>query len=196
MSKDIEFWFDIGSPAAFLAWTQIETIAARHNAELHYKPMLLGGVFKATGNSPPAAVAAKGLYMLKDLNRFAKRYGVALQFNPHFPVNTLMVMRGLTGILDEPAFPATLKLLYEAMWQGGHNLADVQVVCTLLNNAGLDGDQFIALTQDTVVKERLKQLTEEAVSRGVFGAPFIFVGGEMFFGQDRLDFVQEALRDG
>jgi len=195
MSKHIQFWFDIGSPAAFLAWTQIEAIATRYQAELHWKPMLLGGVFKATGNSPPAAVVAKGRYMLADLGRYAQRYGIALQFNPHFPVNTLMVMRGLTGMLQEPAFPATLKLLYEGMWQGGHNLADTEVVRTLLNDAGLEGDEFITLSRDTAVKEKLRQSTEEAVSRGVFGAPSIFVDDELFFGQDRLDFVEQALRN-
>ena len=195
MSKSLEFWFDIGSPAAYLAWTQIEKIAEQHGADLAWRPMLLGGVFKATGNRPPAAVVAKGQYMLRDLGRYAALYGVPLQFNPYFPVNTLQCMRGLAARIDQENFSATLKVLFEGMWVTGKNLADAEVIAAELDAAGLDGAGFIADSQDAAIKEKLKSLTEQAVQKGIFGAPSILVGEELFFGQDRLDFVERALEE-
>jgi 2-hydroxychromene-2-carboxylate isomerase len=121
MTKIVEFYFDLGSPATYLAYTQLPTICAETNSQLVYIPMLLGGVFKATGNASPAMIPAKGRYMFVDLDRYARRYGVPLKFNPHFPINTLMLMRAVTGIqLRQPErFQAFIDCLFKAIWVEG-----------------------------------------------------------------------------
>lgn len=194
-SKTVEFFFDFGSPASYLAWTQLPAICRAAGATLVYRPMLLGGVFQATGNASPVTVPAKGKYMLTDLARFAQRYGVPMRFNPHFPINTLALMRGAVGVqLRDPArFDDFVTTMFRAMWVDGRNLADAATVGEVLAQAGFDPQAFLALTGDAAVKDALKANTAEAVNRGAFGAPTMFVDEQMFFGQDRLDFVREAL---
>ena len=195
MTKTLEFFFDLGSPASYLAWTQLPALCASTGATLHYRPMLLGGIFQATGNSSPAAVPAKGRYMATDLLRHARRYDVPFAFNPHFPINTLALMRGAIGYqMQRPEdFARYLEALFNALWIDQRNLGDEAVLAAVLTEAGLDSEQFRPLITDDQVKNALKVNTEEAVQRGVFGAPTFFVGEEMFFGQDRLEFVAGAL---
>lgn len=193
--RTIDFYFDFGSPAAYLAYTQLPHLCADTGAALVWKPMLLGGVFQATGNRSPAEVQAKGSYMNDDLQRFAGRYGVPFVHNPHFPINTLLLMRGATGLqMREPGrFGAYVDAVFHAMWVEPRNLNDPATVGAVLQEAGFDAAQLLALANAQDVKDRLKANTQEAVERGVFGAPTMFVGGQMFWGQDRLDFVREAL---
>lgn len=195
MSKTVEFYFDLGSPASYLAWTQLPAMCARHDAQLLYRPMLLGGVFQATGNASPAMVPAKGRYMFIDLKRFADRYGVPFGLPPGFPGNTLNLMRGVMGTqLQAPArFEALLKVLFEGWWGQQRNLSDPAVLAVTLQEGGFDPEAFQGLAAQDEVKQALKEATGQAVARGVFGAPTCFVGEQMFFGQDRLDFVEEAL---
>ena len=195
MNKTVELFFDVGSPASYLAWTQLPDLCHRAGATLVHRPMLLGGVFQATGNVSPATVAAKGRYMTADLARFARRYGVAFRMNPHFPINTLTLMRAAVGVqLRAPKRLAEcVDAVFKAIWIDGLNLNDPVVTAQALANAGIDPAQVFAWAGEAEVKAALRANTEEAVARGVFGAPTMFVGGEMFFGQDRLDFVREAL---
>ncbi|WP_103102822.1 2-hydroxychromene-2-carboxylate isomerase [Pseudomonas sp. LFM046] len=195
MTKTVEFFFDFGSPSTYLAWTQLPAICAKAGARLVYRPMLLGGVFQATGNASPIEIPAKGRYTMIDFQRFARRYGVPLEFNPHFPINTLLLMRGAIGIqMRQPErFEAYLAAVFTAFWQDKRNLGDPAVLAATLDAAGFDPQAILALTSDQEVKDALKAATEEAVKRGAFGAPTFFVGNEMYFGQDRLDFVEEAL---
>ncbi|SEE82251.1 2-hydroxychromene-2-carboxylate isomerase [Pseudomonas migulae] len=195
MSKAVEFYFDLGSPATYLAYTQLPKICAQTDSQLIYIPILLGGIFKATGNASPAAIPAKGLYMFQDLDRYAKRYGVPLKFNPNFPINTLMLMRAVTGMqLRHPErFQAFIDCLFRAIWVEGRNLADLATVAAVLTQNGFDPTEVLALTADEDVKATLKNNTEKAVQRGVFGAPSMFVDNQLYFGQDRLDFIREAL---
>ena len=195
MSKKVEFFFDVGSPASYLAWTQLESIAQRTNAKIIWRPMLLGAVFQATGNASPAAVPAKGAYMPKDLKRFSNIYEVPFNFNPFFPLNTMHLMRGATAYLEEPEFQTYLVAIFNALWSEQLNMESPEVVAEVLTKAGIDVTDFMARISETEVKERLKATTEEAVARGVFGAPSFFVNGEMFFGQDRLSFVEIALKE-
>ena len=194
-NKRVEYFFDFGSPTSYLAWTQLPKIAASAGAEIVWRPMLLGGVFKATGNASPVSVPAKGHWMNQDIARWARRYGVPFRSNPHFPINTLTLMRGATGLqMRQPQnFARYLELMHRAMWEQGRNLGDGTVLATTLVEGGFDADMFVALVADPQVKAQLVATTEEAVARGVFGAPTFFVGEAMFFGQDRLDFVAEAL---
>ncbi|MFZ2320540.1 MAG: 2-hydroxychromene-2-carboxylate isomerase [Pseudomonas sp.] len=195
MSKSLEFFFDFGSPTTYLAWTQLPKIAAEAGATIIWRPMLLGGVFKATGNQSPVNIPAKARYMLQDLARYAHRYGVPMTFNPHFPINTLPLMRGAAGYLDTPQFATYVTAIFNALWVEQKNLGKPEVVADVLRAAGLDPAEFERLVNDEGVKERLKGITEEAIRRGAFGAPTFFIGEEMHFGQDRLDFVAEALRN-
>jgi 2-hydroxychromene-2-carboxylate isomerase len=193
--RAVEYFFDVGSPTAYLAWTQLPKIAAETGATIAWRPMLLGGVFKATGNASPVTVPAKGRWMNDDIARWARRYGVPFAFNPHFPINTLTLMRGATGLqMRRPAeLPRYLDVVERAMWEASKDLGDPAVLAATLAAAGFDADEFAALVADPEVKGKLIATTEEAVARGVFGAPTFFVGDAMFFGQDRLDFVREAL---
>ncbi|MGH1359267.1 MAG: 2-hydroxychromene-2-carboxylate isomerase [Burkholderiaceae bacterium] len=195
MTQSIEFYFDVGSPATYLAYTQLPALAQTGNAELIYKPMLLGGVFKATGNASPITVPAKGRWMADDLQHWADKYAVPFQFNPHFPINTLALMRGATGIqMRQPQdLKRYLDAIFSAMWVKPRDLNDPAVVAALLTEHEFDAGQFMALIADPLVKQQLIANTEEAVNRGVFGAPSCFVGEKLFFGQDRLDFIAAAL---
>ena len=194
MSKSVEFFFDFGSPSTYLAWTQLPQIAAAAGANIIWQPMLLGGVFKATGNQSPISIPAKGRYTMQDFARFARRYGVPIAFNPHFPINTLTLMRGAAGYLGSAQFERYLSAIFEAMWVNKKNLGKPEVVAEVITRAGLDPAEFARLVSDEEVKDRLKAITEQAIQRGAFGAPTFFVGEEMFFGQDRLDFVADALQ--
>ena len=193
--KTFEFWFDFGSPAAYLAFTQIASIEAVTGAKAIYRPMLLGGVFQATGNHSPATIPAKGKYIFNDFNRYAKRYGVPFNNNPHFPINTLLLMRGATGMLEQQPeqFLAYCSAVFQAIWIDALNMNDPATVGAALHKAGFDPHKLMALANDLATKDALKASTTEAVSRGVFGAPTFFVDDQMFWGQDRLDFVKEAL---
>lgn len=195
MSKTLEFFFDLGSPTTYLAYTQLPGICAETGSQLVYQPILLGGIFKATGNASPVTIPAKGRYLLQDLARYAKRYGAPLKFNPHFPINTLTLMRAVTGIqLRQPErFIDFIDCLFRAIWVEGRNMGDPAVVAAVLAQHHFDPAQVLELTQDEEVKDALKHKTEEAIARGMFGAPAMFVGQQLFFGQDRLDFVREAL---
>jgi 2-hydroxychromene-2-carboxylate isomerase len=193
--KTFEFWFDFGSPAAYLAFTQIPQIEAETGAKAIYRPMLLGGVFQATGNQSPAAIPAKGKYIFDDFNRFAKRYDVPFSNNPHFPINTLLLMRGAVGLQQQQPeqFLAYCTDMFQAIWVNALNMNDAATVDGALLKAGFDPQKLMALANDQATKDALKTSTTEAVSRGVFGAPTFFVDGQMYWGQDRLDFVKEAL---
>jgi len=192
--KTIEFLFDFGSPATYLAHTQLPRLAAETGAAVQYVPMLLGGVFKASGNQSPITIPAKGRWLFQDLARFARRYGVPFAFNPHFPINTLTLMRGAAGLqMRQPdTFMRYVDLVFRALWVEPVNLGDPAVLASTLSAAGFEPAAFLALVGDAEVKARLIALTEAAVARGVFGAPSFFVGDELHFGQDRLDFVREA----
>jgi 2-hydroxychromene-2-carboxylate isomerase len=195
MRKSVDFFFDVGSPASYLAWTQLPAICQKHDADLVYRPMLLGGVYQATGNSSPSTIPAKGRYTQMDYERHARRYGVPFRGNPYFPIITLFLMRAVTGIqLRQPGrLQQLLACVFKGLWIDALDLNEPQLTSDILQSGGFDPAEIERLTQDPQVKAALRATTEEAVKRGVFGAPTMFVGDEMFFGQDRLDFVEEAL---
>jgi 2-hydroxychromene-2-carboxylate isomerase len=193
--KTFDFYFDFGSPAAYLAFTQLPKLQSETHSTAIYKPMLLGGVFQATGNHSPATIPAKGKYTFTDFSRFAKRYGVPYNMNPHFPINTLMLMRGAIGLqmTDSAKFIPYCEAIFKAIWVNSLNMNDPAIVGQTLFHAGFEPAALLALCSEQATKDALKAMTEEAISRGVFGAPTFFVGDEMFWGQDRMDWVQEAL---
>ena len=193
--KQLEFFFDFGSPTAYLAYTQLPGIAGRAGAQIAWRPMLLGGVFKATGNQSPVKIVPKGKWMWNDMALWARRYGVPLKIHPNFPANTLTLMRGAVGLqMREPGkFLNYVDAIYRAMWDEALDLGNPTLLAETLAKAGFEAMEFTAMVSDPAVKQKLIANTDEAVQRGVFGAPTIFVGEQMFFGQDRLEFVKEAL---
>ena len=193
MVKNIEFYFDFGSPTAYLAYTQLQLIAERQKTNLIYCPILLGGVFKATGNNPPASVPAKGKYMMVDLQRYADKYKVPYKRNPHFPVNTLSLMRGAVSYQEDGDFLKYVNVIFQNMWVNPKNLNDHEVLEKVLMENNFDIDDFMKRISDQNVKNKLISNTENAVKKGAFGAPTIFIGDEMFFGQDRMEFVENSI---
>lgn len=193
MAREVEFFFDYGSPFSYLADTRLKGLAERTGACVIYRPMLLGGVFKETGNSSPIAIEAKRRYMMADLERWAKHYGVPPLRNAYFPINTIRLMRGAVAGERLGVFAQYHRAIYDAFWRDGLNLGEAAVVREVLMRAGLDAELIAALSEEHAVKEALRASTEAAVARGAFGAPTFFVGDQMFWGNDRLIFVEEAL---
>jgi 2-hydroxychromene-2-carboxylate isomerase len=196
MSNTFDFYFDFGSLASYLAHTQLPHITAQTGATPRLLPMLLGGVFQATGNASPMSVPAKGRYVFTDMKRFAEGYGVPLAMNPHFPIITTTLMRGVTALQmrADPRLQAYMDAVYQAIWVDARNMNDAAVVAEVLAQAGFDPAALIALASEQATKDQLKAVTMGAVERGVFGAPTFFVGDQMFWGQDRIEQVKSALR--
>jgi 2-hydroxychromene-2-carboxylate isomerase len=194
--KTFEFWFDFGSTATYLAWTQLPALEAATGAKAIWKPMLLGAVFQATGNQSPANIPAKGKYIFADFARFAKRYGVTLNRNPYFPINTLLLMRIAIALQTkgDPRFSQYCKAVFNAIWVESLNMNDPAIAAQVIQRAGFDAQALIAQASEQSTKDALKAATQAAVDRGIFGAPTFFVGDQMFWGQDRMDFVKEALQ--
>lgn len=197
MLRQVEFFFDFGSPYTYLAYRALPRIVTRNAAQIVWRPMLLGAVFQATGNRSPAEVQAKSRHLHGDMQRWARHWDTQFTWNPHFIINTMTLMRGAVGYqLRAPEqFLHYVETIFDAMWVAPRNLGDPTEVAAALSAGGLDVASFQALVGDPEVKATLKRNTEEAVARGVFGAPSFFVSGELFWGQDRLHFVEAALAE-
>ncbi len=195
MSLPLEFFFDYGSPYSYLANHRLTGLRERTGAEIVHRPMLLGGVFKATGNQSPALepIEAKRSYGGLALRRSAEAYGAPFRGNPHFPINTLMLMRTAIAAQRQGVFDVYHQSVYPAFWVDGLDLGDEAVLAGVLTDAGLDAAKLAELRSQDDVKNELRSNTEEAVARGAFGAPTFFLGDEMFFGADHLFFVERAL---
>jgi 2-hydroxychromene-2-carboxylate isomerase len=193
----LEFFFDYGSPYSYLADSQLPSLVERTGAEVRHRPMLLGGVFKATGNRSPALepCEAKRSYGALELRRWVAHLGVPFRGNPHFPINTLLLMRTAVAAQHTGVFVPFHRAVYPAFWAEEENLGEPEVVARVLEKAGLDARALLEAAGDPAVKAELRATTEEAVARGAFGAPTFFVEDEMFFGNDRLDFVERALTE-
>lgn len=198
MAKTLEFLFDFGSPNVYLAWKALPPILRRTGASLQVTPILLGGLFKLTDNRSPveafAGVKGKLAYENLETQRFVARHGLsAFRMNPHFPVNTLLIQRGLVAAGRAGVAEAYREAVLAAMWEQGLKMDDPAVVAQVLDAAGLDSRVLLEATQDPAVKAELMAATEAAAARGAFGAPTFFVGAEMFFGKDRLGQVEAEL---
>jgi len=190
MKKMLEFFYDYVSVYSYLADSQL---ARLHDVEISYRPMFLGGVMQATGNRPPATIDAKRNYLHDDIGRWAAHYRLPLTMNPHFPQNTLNALRLALVAQSEGRFEAVHRRLFDAMWVDQANLEDADLLEKLAGDSGLDAKASMLAISTQAVKEQLKANTEEAVARGAFGAPTFFLGKQMFFGNDRFDFIREAI---
>lgn len=196
MAKTVEFFYDYASPFSYLADCRLPEIAARHGAQIQYRPAILGVLIVDSGNQPPPTVPAKMKYMNADMRRWATRLNVPFVSNPAFPVRSVTLMRAALVAQDTGVFATFHRAMWRAMWVDAANLADPAVVTDVLTRADLDAQAIMRATQDDAVKARLKANCDEALARGAFGMPTFFINGEMFFGNDRLDFVDEALGKG
>ncbi len=198
MTKTVEFIFDFASPNAYLVHKAMPAFLARTGADIRYIPCLLGGIFKATNNKAPmvqfADIPAKMAYDMLEMRRFIAVHAIdKFKMNPHFPVNTLTIMRAaivaeLDGVLDRYIDAVLIE-----MWENGTNMADPEIVAAALSQHGFDGPGMVERTKEQSVKDRLAANTEAAVARGAFGIPTFFVGDDMFFGKERLAQVASAL---
>jgi 2-hydroxychromene-2-carboxylate isomerase len=198
MGATIEFIFDFGSPNAYLAYRALAPIRERTGAGLAINPCLLGGIFKATGNQAPsiafAAIKGKLDYEMLEFRRFIAKHRLdKFRLNPHFPVNSLMLMRGFIAAREAGSEDAYLEMGLEGLWEEGLKLDDPDVLKRRIDAAGLDGARLFAAAQSQPVKQKLADNTAAAVARGVFGVPTFFVGDEMFFGKERLGQIEEAV---
>ena len=200
-AKTVDFIFDFGSPNAYLAWKVLPDIAARQGASVRLLPCLLGGIFKLTGNQAPmvafGGIKGKMQYEMLETRRFIEAHGLtAFRFNPHFPVNTLLLMRGMVAAERAGVGEAYLEAMLGGLWEDGLKLDDPEVFTATADAAGLDGAALLAATADPEVKAQLAANTDAAVARGAFGIPTFFVGEEMFFGKERLGQVEAELAKG
>ena len=198
MSVKAEFLFDFGSPNAYLSHKVIPAIEARTGVRFDYVPVLLGGLFKMANNRSPmeayAGIPNKLAYERLETDRFVRRHGLrAFAWNPHFPVNTLKIMRGACAAQKLDCFAPYVEAVFAAMWEQQRDMAQDEVILASLQAAGLDGARLLAASQDADVKARLLENTQRSFERGAFGAPTFFVGSEMFFGKDKLREVEEAI---
>lgn len=198
MSVQAEFHFDFGSPNAYLSHLVIPAIEARTGVAFKYVPVLLGGVFKATNNVSPM-VSLQGIknkpdYQRIETERFVRKHGITeYRANPHFPVNTLQIMRGAVFAEREGFLAAYVEAVYQHMWAAPKKMDDAEVIAAALNESDLPAARIMAGIQDPEVKAGLIANTEAAVARGVFGSPSFFVGDELFFGKDKLRDVEEEI---
>ena len=198
MAATVEFLFDFGSPNAYLSHRVIPDIEARTGAPFVYTPVLLGGLFKLTNNKPPMVafgdIKNKLEYEMLETRRFVARHKLDMfTFNPHFPVNTLQLMRGAVGAQADGALMPYVDAVFRHMWEQPKKMDDPEVWRAALIESGLDADRIIARAQDQAVKDRLVANTQRAFERGAFGIPTFFVGDEMWFGKDRLRDVEEEI---
>jgi 2-hydroxychromene-2-carboxylate isomerase len=194
----VQFLFDFGSPNAYLAARLIPDIEKRTGAKFDYVPVLLGGIYKLTGNSSPAdylkGIRNKPEYMALETERFIRRHGIStFRRNPFFPVNTLQLMRGAVAAEAEGVFWPYFQAAYHHMWEEPKKMDDLDVMLEALTSSGIDANKIVARSQDPAVKNRLVALTQDAVDRGAFGSPTFFVNDEMFFGKDQLRDVEEEI---
>lgn len=198
MSRQVEFHFDFGSPNAYLAHKVVPDIEKRTGVTFTYVPVLLGGIFKATNNVSPM-VANQGIrnkneYQSLEMDRFVKKHGLTkFAFNPHFPVNTLQIMRGAVAAELDGFLPTYIEVVMAAMWENKLKMDDAEIIQSTLDAGGLDGAHVLARIQGADVKAKLIANTQASVERGSFGIPTFFVGGEIYFGKDRLREVEEAI---
>lgn len=198
MSTTVEFQFDFGSPNAYFCHRVIPAIEARSGKRFSYTPVLLGGLFKLANNRSPAEAFAgipnKRAYDRLEVERFVKKHDLsAYRFNPHFPVNTLKIMRGAVAAQALGCFERYVEAVYAAMWEQQRDMADEAQILAVLAAAGLDGPALLLKSQDPEVKAGLMANTERAHARGAFGSPTFFVGDDIYFGKDRLREVEEAI---
>ncbi len=194
MPATLEFYYDLSSPPSYIAHERLAGLAERTGAEIALRPVLVGGVFKLSGNAGPVDVPSKRAYMMEtELPRTARHYGIALDFHAGAPFNSLGLMRGAVVADEDGRLADYTSAMFRAQWAEARDMSDPAVLAETLTATGFDAETLFTRTQEQPIKDKLITATEAAVDRGVFGVPTMFVHDEMFFGQDHLDMVEQAL---
>jgi 2-hydroxychromene-2-carboxylate isomerase len=193
MTKTVTFCFDFGSPYSYLAYNYLSPIKDA-GAQIELKPVLLGGIFKATGNQPPATVQKKGEYMFKDIQRWSKKLDISFKMNPYFPILTVPHMRGAILAQKKNILEDYMQSMFDSMWLKGLNLNDQEILTQVASESGIDPNEFAEGISSDEVKNELKVNTQFAIDKGAFGVPTYFLEDEMFWGIDSIKFLLDALK--
>lgn len=195
MPLNIDFYFDFVSPTAFLAYKRLQQLQQSYDLSIQYHPIFLGGLLKAIDSVSPITIPAKLRYSMQhDLPRFAKRYGVALKPNPHFPFNSIPLLRGAIAAAQMEQLVPYCEVVFDGIWQQQLDLSQPQELAKVLADAGIDAEKLLMMVQEPAIKETLAENAREAQQRGAFGVPTLYIGDDMYFGQDRMDFIEQALQ--
>ena len=193
MTKTVTFCFDFGSPYSYLAYNYLSPIKDA-GAQIELKPVLLGGIFKATGNQPPASVQKKGEYMFKDIQRWSKKLNVSFKMNPYFPILTVPHMRGAILAQKKNILEDYMRTMFDSMWLKGLNLNDQEILTHVASESGIDPNDFAEGISSDEIKNELKENTQFAIDKGAFGVPTYFLEDEMFWGIDSIKFLLDSLK--
>ena len=193
MTKNVTFCFDFGSPYSYLAYNNLNSIREA-GGEVTIMPVLLGGIFKATGNQPPATVQKKGEYMFKDINRWSKKLDIPFKMNPYFPILTVPHMRGAVLAQRENILEKYMQVMFEAIWVKAMNLNDQEILTNIAEKSGIDPNKFAEEISSDEIKNKLRENTEFAISKGAFGVPTYYLDDEMFWGIDSVKFLLDDLK--
>ncbi len=193
MTKNVTFCFDFGSPYSYLAYNNLNSIREA-GGEVTIMPVLLGGIFKATGNQPPATVQKKGEYMFKDINRWSQKLDIPFKMNPYFPILTVPHMRGAVLAQRENILEKYMQVMFEAIWVKAMNLNDQEILTNIAEKSGIDPNQFAEEISSDEIKNKLRENTEFAISKGAFGVPTYYLDDEMFWGIDSVKFLLDDLK--
>ena len=194
MTKTVTFCFDFGSPYSYLAYNYLSPIKET-GARIVLKPVLLGGIFKATGNQPPATVQKKGEYMFKDIQRWSNKLGISFKMNPYFPILTVPHMRGAILAQKKNILEEYMQSMFDSMWLKGLNLNDQEILTKVASESGIDPNDFAEGISSDEIKDELRLNTQFAIDKGAFGVPTYFLENEIFWGIDSIKFLLESLKN-
>jgi len=194
MTKTVTFCFDFGSPYSYLAYNYLRPIKEA-GAQIDLKPVLLGGIFKATGNQPPATVQKKGEYMFKDIQRWANKLDISFKMNPYFPILTVPHMRGAILAQKKDILEDYMQSMFDSMWLKGLNLNDQEILTQVASESGIDPNDFAEGISSDEIKDELRVNTQFAIDKGAFGVPTYFLENEMFWGIDSIKFLLDSLKN-
>jgi len=196
----LDFYYDFGSPNAYFAWKALQGVSERTGLEVIMHPVLIGGIFKSTGNQPPwqafGNVPNKMKYMQLEIQRFIKEHGLTkFKFNSAFPINTLLAMRAAIAAQNAGVHEAYYPVVFKAIWEDDKNISQPEILAKVLNEAGLDGAALVTATQNPDIKQALMDATQACVDRGAFGLPTFFLGDNIYFGKDRVWQIERTVSE-
>ena len=193
MSKSIEFYFDFSSPYAYIGYKEIKRLEKNNSFKIKYMPIFLGGLHNSAGITPAAFIDLKSKYMVRYTKLICKKKNISFNFNSYFPIKTVNFMRGILIARNEDYEKIYIEKMFNAIWKDGLNMNDQIVINKVLKNIDLNPETFLTKAADQKIKDKLRKLTDDALKKGIFGAPTFFVNKKMFWGQDRLSYaIDEA----